>query len=90
MGNAPAVMKAQSVVLATGVSSASDVESEDLEVSVGAYIRIGSPPNLNTYVIESIDSVGTVCCKDVTDDNEAPVFLSLEEANELYNRYIRY
>jgi hypothetical protein len=90
MGSAPAVVKAQSVVLATGVSSASDVESEDLEVCVGAYIRIGTPPNLNTYVIESIDSNGTVCCKDATDDNEDPVFLSLAEANELYNRYIRY
>jgi hypothetical protein len=68
----------------------SDVESEDLEVSIGEYIRVGEPPNLNTYVVESIDSNGVVCCRDATDDNEDPIYMSLKEANRRYNKYIRY
>jgi hypothetical protein len=86
-GDSPAVMKAQNVVLTTGVVS--DVESEELEVRAGVYIRIGTPPNLITYIVESIDD-GMVCCKDPTDNSEPPVFLTVDEANELYNRYIRY
>jgi hypothetical protein len=87
-GDAPAVAKAQALFLSDGVPS--DVESEDLEVSPGVCIRIGNPPNLNTYIVDSIDSNGQVCCKDPTDDSDPPVYLSLEEANELYNKYIRY
>ena len=71
---------------------ASDGESEDLEVQVGDYIRIGSPPNLDLYIVESIDSNGRVCCKDPTNDSDdsVPLFLSLAEANGWYNKYIRY
>jgi hypothetical protein len=68
----------------------SDVESEDISVSVGDYIRIGTHPDLITYIIDSIDENGVVCCKDATDDSYEPVFLSLGEANALYNKYIRY
>jgi hypothetical protein len=87
-GNSPVVVKAQSVVL-TG-DSFSDVESEDLEVSEGVLIRLGLPPNLSTYIVESIDIGGRVCCKDSTDELAVPVFLSLKEAKRRYNQYIRY
>lgn len=87
-GSSLAVRKAQSIFLNDGV--ASDVESEDIEVSEGDYIRIGVPPHLNTYVVDSIDCNGLVCCKDVTDDNEEPIYMSLKEANLQYNKYIRY
>jgi hypothetical protein len=87
-GNAPAVIKAQSAVLTNSVPS--DVESEDLEVRVGVLIQLGSPPNLVTYVVDSISENGTVCCKDPTDDDEPPVYLSTAEANHSYNKYIRY
>jgi hypothetical protein len=83
-----AVRKAQCAFLRDGVIS--DVESEDLEVSAGEFIRIGVPPNLHTYFVDSIDSNGVVCCKDATDENEPPVYMSLKEANTLYNKYIRY
>jgi hypothetical protein len=87
-GNSPAVLKAQGVVLSTEVVS--DVESEDLEVTEGVLIRLGSPPHLSTYIVDSIDTAGNVFCKDPTDENEAPVILKLEEANRIYNKYIRY
>jgi hypothetical protein len=87
LGNSHAVIKAQSAVLTAAVVS--DVESEELEVRVGVYIRIGIPPNLETYVVDSIDN-GLIHCKDPTDDDADVVVLSIEEANELYNRYIRY
>jgi hypothetical protein len=80
-GNSPAILKAQAVVLSDGAPS--DVESEDLEVSVGVYIRIGTHPNLITHVVECIDDNGRVRCRDATDDEQAPVYLSLVEANEL-------
>jgi hypothetical protein len=87
-GCALSVRKAQGLFLNQGVVS--DVESEDIEVSVGEFIRIGVPPNLNTYEIESIDENGVVCCRDATDNSGDPVFMSLKEANALYNKYIRY
>jgi hypothetical protein len=83
-----AVRKAQGLFLNDGISS--DVESEDIEAAVGDYIRIGAPPHLNTYVVESIDSNGLVCCKDATDENDEPIYMSLKEANLQYNKYIRY
>jgi hypothetical protein len=86
-GNSKAVMKAQSAVLTNAVVL--DVESEELEVRAGAYIRIGTPPQLETYVVDSVDN-GLVQCKDPTDDDADTVVLTVSEANELYNRYIRY
>jgi hypothetical protein len=76
-------VKAQGVVLATKL--ASDMESKDLDVSKGDVIRLGSPPHLSTYMVDSFDINGNVCCKDPTDENEAPVFNSLEEAKQRYN-----
>jgi hypothetical protein len=87
-GSSFAVRKAHGIFLNNGIVS--DVESEDIEVSVNDYIRIVNPPNLHTYYTESIDSNGVVCCKDVTDDDQEPIFMSLKEANTLYNKYIRY
>jgi hypothetical protein len=87
-GNAPAVVKAQAVALAT--ESNSDVESVDLEISEGDLIRLGSPPHLTTYIVDSIDQNGQVRCKDPTDDNEPHIIITREEANLRYNRYIRY
>jgi hypothetical protein len=87
-GSSLAVRKAQGMFLNTG--EISDVDSEDLEVSVGEYLRIGVPPHLHTYIVDSIDSNGVVCCKDATDENEEPIFMSLNEANYIYNKYIRY
>jgi hypothetical protein len=69
---------------------ASDAESEDLDICVGALIRLGSPPHLNTYIVESIECDGTVCCKDPADEHEAPVFITMVEAKRRYNEYIRY
>jgi hypothetical protein len=87
-GNAPAVVKAQGVVLTGDITS--DQESEDLEVREGVLIRLGSPPHLTTYIVDSIGNDGMVRCVDATDENEAPVFLTLEEAKTRYNKYIRY
>jgi hypothetical protein len=42
---------------------------------------VGTPPNLNTYVVDSIDKQGVVCCKDVTECNDEPIYMSLKEAN---------
>jgi hypothetical protein len=86
-GNAQAVIKAQSAVLSNPVVS--DVESKELEVRVGVYIRIGVPPNLETYVVNSVED-GKVRCKDPTDEDAQTVILTVCKANELYNRYIRY
>jgi hypothetical protein len=88
-GRSAAVRKAQSLFL-NPEGIVSDVESEDIEVNVGDYIRIGTPPNLNTYVVDSIDQNGVVCCKDVTECNDEPIYMSLKEANSQYNKYIRY
>jgi hypothetical protein len=85
-----AARKAQGIFLNVGALAASDVESEDIEVGVGDYIRIGDPPALLLYEVESIDSNGVVCCKDATDSSHDRVHMSLKEANELYNKYIRY
>jgi hypothetical protein len=87
IGNAPAVIKAQSAVL--GHAVVSDVESEELEVRPGVLIRIGTPPDLETFVVDSVNE-GVVRCKDPTDDEAETVILSVQEANDLYNRYIRY
>jgi hypothetical protein len=87
-GSSLAVRKAQGMFLNNDVPS--DVESEDIEVSVGEYIRIGVPPNLNTYVVVSIDNNGIVCCADASDENTAPIYMPLKKANFLYNKYIRY
>jgi hypothetical protein len=86
-GNAQAVIKAQSAVLSNSVVS--DVESEELEVQVGVYIRIGVPPNLETYVVDSVED-RIVRCKDPTNQNAHTVILTVSKANELYNRHIRY
>jgi hypothetical protein len=51
---------------------------------------LGSPPNLTTYIVDSIDLEGQVCCMDPTDENAPPIFISIDEANQRYNRYIRY
>jgi hypothetical protein len=88
-GNAPAVLKAQGIVLSTEITS--DGESEDLSVSIGDLIRLGSPPNLTTYIVDSIDyNTGKVCCKDAADEDEPHVFITLEAAKKQYNQYIRY
>lgn len=87
-GGSIAVRKAQAMFLNNAVVS--DVESEDLEVSIGDYLRIGVEPNLNTYVVESIDAKGIVCCRDATDDHEQPIYMTLKEANYQYNKYTRY
>jgi hypothetical protein len=87
-GNASAVLKAQDAVLKRAVVS--DAESEELEVQVGSHVRIGTPPILVTYEVESISASGIVRCIDPTDDEEPAVELTLREANELYNKYIRY
>jgi hypothetical protein len=73
-GSSQAVLKAQSAVLSTTVVS--DVKSEELEVRPGVYIRIGSPPQLETYVVDSIDN-GVVRCKDPTDDKADTVVLTV-------------
>jgi hypothetical protein len=87
-GNAPAVVKAQGIALTA--DSNFDVESEDLEISEGSLIRLGLPPHLTTYIVDSIDSEDQVCCMDPTDENAPPTFISIDEANQRYNRYIRY
>jgi hypothetical protein len=87
-GSSAAVRKAQGIFLNSGVVL--DVESEDIEVSVGDHLRIGAPPLLMTYVVASIDRNRIVCCVDVTDENEEPIYVPLKEANLLYNKYIRY
>jgi hypothetical protein len=87
MGNAAAVIKAQSSVLSSSVVS--DVESEELEVRPGVLIRVGNPPNLETLQVDSVEK-GMVRCKDPADSDADTVVLGLTEANELYNRYIRY
>lgn len=51
-GNAPAVVKAQCVVLTGEVIS--DQESEDLEVREGVLIGLGAPPDLSTYIVNHI------------------------------------
>jgi hypothetical protein len=87
-GSSAAVRKAQCVFFNKGVVS--DVESEDIKISVGDCIRIGAPPRLLTYIVDSIDQNGIVCCKDVSNDTVEPVYMSLKEANKQYNKYIRY
>jgi hypothetical protein len=47
-GNAPAVVKAQGLVLTGGLIS--DQESEDLDVREGDLIRLGTPPHLSKYM----------------------------------------
>jgi hypothetical protein len=87
-GNSPAVLKAQGIVLSTGLSS--EGESEDLDITEGDLIRIGTPTHLTTYVVHSIDGDGNVCCKDPTDDQEGLVYLTMDEAKRRFNEYIRY
>jgi hypothetical protein len=78
-GSSVVVRKAQGIFLNTGVVS--DVESDDIEVSVGSHIQIGNPPHLMTYVVDSIDGNGVVCCMDATVDTEEPIHMSMKEAN---------
>jgi hypothetical protein len=82
-GSSLAVRKAQGIFLNDG--AALDVESGD----IGDYLRIGVPPHLNTYVLDSINN-DVVCCKNVTDENDTPIFMLLQEANLQYNKYISY
>jgi hypothetical protein len=90
VGQSPAVLKAQGAILRRLSASASEAESEQLEIEIGSFIKIGSPPNLSTYQVESISQTGIVRCIDPTDDDEPYVELPLAEANELFNKYIRY
>jgi hypothetical protein len=86
-GNAPAVIKAQGVVLSTGLSM--DAKSEDLDILEGDLIRLGTPTHLTTYIVDSIDVDGNVCCKDPTKDHADLVYLTMEEAKRRFNEYIR-
>jgi hypothetical protein len=87
-GGLLAVRKAQGMFLNDG--AVSDVESEDISVGVGDCICIGNYLELFTDVVDSIDENGVVCYKEVTNDTGEAVYISLEEANERYNKYIRY